>query len=230
MSKGVIMAVYRYQCVCVGFWRGKVKRWNTTFYNAASNLTGNLKNSMLAAGYKPAGDVAGACSGGVASIAVYRETGGAPISNTVYFDWQTPSTWIPYSGTAWASIDDTTPIDASGESAAVIIGHLPGLSASGKPMATRKYLHAIPSRTATDYADPDIDATVQAELVAQFGPWMGSPSGVAQTSITCSPYYLNHQRVRGRRRTTTQVAAQSFSAGVVAGVAAGGGGQPFQSE
>lgn len=217
------MAVYRYQVVCVGFWRGKVKRWNTTFYDNTNISTNALHTAMQAAGYKPDGDVTGACSGGVASIAVYNASGGAPISNTVYFDWETPASWIPYTGTTWSGIDNTTPLDASGESAAVVIGHLPGLSASGKPMATRKYLHAIPSRTATDYTDPDIDPTTQALLVSTFGNFMSSPAGVEPTTITTSPYYLNHQRVRGRRRTTTQVAAQSFSAGVVLGAGADNG-------
>lgn len=223
------MATYRYQVVCVGWWRGKIKRWNTTFHYAQSSSTNVLYNHMLKAGWKQAGDVTGACSGGVASIAVYESTGGQPISNTVYFDWQTPSEWIPYTGTCWAAVDPDTPLDASGESAAVIIGHMPSLSASGKPVTTRKYLHAVPSRTATDYMDPDIDATTQAALEAEFATsWMRNPAGVAPSTVECSPYYLNHQRVRGRRRPASQVAGTAFSAGVVVGAgAAASDGQPF---
>lgn len=227
------MAAYRYQVVSVGWWRGKIKRWNTTFnYAGTSSQTAALYSKMQAAGYPNPGDVTGDCSGGVASIAVYNPTGGTPISNTVYFDWQTPSEWIPYTGTAWSSITEGTPLDASGESAAVILGLMGALSSSGKPVFTRKYLHAIPSRTAVDYADPDISSTVQAALVALFtSAWMANPAGTQPSQITCDPWYLNHQRVRGRRRTATQVATESFSAGVVvgAGAAASDAGAPFQS-
>ena len=218
------MASWRYQVVSVGWWRGKIKRWNTTFHLSSSTATATLYGKMQAAGWKSNGDIVGDCSGGVASISVYSSAGGAPVSRTIYFDWATPTSWIPYTGTAWAAVDPLTPLDASGESAAVIVGHMAALSTSGKPVTTRKYLHAVPSRTATDYADPDIDAATQAALVALFTPtYMLNPAGVGPTSVTCEPYYLNHQRVRGRRRTVTQVAEQSFSAGVVAGAASGGG-------
>lgn len=219
------MASYRYQVVSVGWWRGKIKRWNTTFHRSSGSGIDSLHTIMQKAGWKSAGDVVGDCSGGVASISCYASTGGAPIAQTVYFDWQQPTSWIPYTGEAWAAVDPATPLDASGESAAVVVGHMAGLSVTGKPVTTRKYLHAVPSRTAADYADPDIDATTQAALAALFSPtWMLNPAGVAPVTVDCEPYYLNHQRVRGRRRTTSQVVAQSFSAGVVAGSAAGGGG------
>lgn len=223
------MAVYRYQVVCVGWWRGKIKRWNTTFHRTDSTQTTSLYNKMQAAGYVNPGDVLGDCSGGVASIAVYNATGGAPISNTIYFDWQTPTTWKPYTGTCWADVPAGTPLDASGESAVVIVGNMSGLSSTGKPVTTRKYLHAIPSRTAADYADPDVSVAAQAALAAQFTTsYMANPAGVSPNSVTVEPYYFNHQRVRGRRRTTSQVVAQSFSAGVVAGAASGGGGSAPQ--
>lgn len=219
------MAVYRYQVVCVGMWRGKIKRWNTTFHINSSSLTASVKNVMMRSGYPNPGDVAGACSGGVASIAVYNATGGAPISNTIYFDWETPSEWIPYSGEAWAGVTAGTPIDASGESAVTVEGNMAGLSATGKPVKTRKYLHAIPSRTAAAFADPDIEAGPLAALQALFTPAiMCNPAGVQPATVSVDEWYGNHQRVRGRRRTVTQVAAQSFSAGVVTGVGASGGG------
>lgn len=202
-------------------WRGKIKRWSTNWHMTDSVHTSNLHSAFLAAGWPNPGDTTGDCSGGLASIAVYNGSGGAPISNTIYFDWQTPSTWIPYTGTAWSGVDADTPIDASGESAMVLVGHMAGLSASGKPVTTRKYLHAIPSRTAADYADPDIDATSLASLESTFfASWMANPAGVTPTSISVDEWYGNHQRVRGRRRTTSQVAQQSFSAGVMAGAGA----------
>lgn len=222
------MAVYRYQVVCVGMWRGKVKRWNTTFHMQSPSDTPFLKSAMLKAGWKLQGDVVGSCSGGLASITVYNAAGGAPISQAVYFDWKTPTTWIPYTGTAWSAVDPATPLDASGESAAVIIGKMPGLSKTGKPVTTRKYLHAIPSRTATGFTAPDIDAATQGALSSLFGTdEMANPRGIQPVSVTAEKYYLNHQRVRGRRRSRSLVAAQSFTAGVVVGAqpsASGGGG------
>jgi len=218
------MAPYRYQVVSVGWWRGKIKRWNTTFTLPSTDDTTALRGKMLQAGYPNPGDVAGACSGGVASIAVYNSTGGQPISNTIYFDWETPSTWIPYTGEVWADVPEGTTIDASGESAAVVIGNMAALSSTGKPVTTRKYLHAVPSRSAAVFTDPDISTASQAALVALFTTgWMNNPAGTSPATVTCDPWYLNHQRVRGRKRPVTQVAAQSFSAGVVAGAAAGGG-------
>lgn len=225
------MATYRYQVVAVGMWRGKIKRWNTTFTGTSSTQTAQFYGRMQACGYPNPGDAVGACSGGISSISVYNSTGGAPILVTVYFDWQTPSTWIPYTGTAWAGTPAGTPIDASGESAALVVGHMAALSSSGKPVTTRKYLHAIPSRTAADYTDPDIDATIQAALAGQLNTlYMRNPAGVAPVSVTVEPFYFNHQRVRGRRRPKAQVAAQSFSAGVIVGAqpSASGGGTPFQ--
>lgn len=221
------MAMYRYQVVNVGMWRGKIKRWNTTFHLSNSSSTSTLYSKMQAVGWKLAGDTVGDCSGGVASITVYNATGGAPISQTVYFDWQVPTTWIPYTGTAWAGVAAATPLDASGESAAVIVGHLPGLSKTGKPVTTRKYFHAIPSRTAMNYSDPDISVAVQTAISNVFSVSdLQTKAGATPTSKTVEPYYLNHQRVRGRRRPKAAIAAQSFSAGVIVGAqpsASGGG-------
>lgn len=212
------MAVYRYQVVSVGMWRGQIKRWNTTFHRTVNNATSYFYDKMTAAGYKAPGDVLGACSGGVSSIAVYNVLGGAPLSRTIYFDWKTPSTWIPYTGTAWASIDPTTPLDAAGESAVVVEGNMASLSSSGKPVKTRKYLHAVPSRTGPTYSDPDVPTAVATALEGIFTPAaMANPIGVAPATVSVDAWYGNHQRVRGRRRTSRQVAAQSFSAGVVAG-------------
>ena len=147
---------FRYQVVSVGMWRGKIKRWNTTFHLTSSNLVSQLLAKMQASGWKNPGDVVGACSGGVASIAVYASTGGAPISNTIYFDWQTPSTWIPYTGTAWADVDPLTPLDAAGESAVVIVGNMAALSKTGKPVKT---LTPIPSaRSPSQRTISEIDA------------------------------------------------------------------------
>lgn len=219
------MALYRYQVVSVGMWRGKIKRWNTTFHTGDGTDLNDIHTAMQRTGYPNPGDAVGACSGGVASIARYASTGGAPLQSVVYFDWQTPSTWIPFTGEAWAGITEGTPIDASGESAALIIGNLGTLSRTGKPMSTRKYLHAIPSRTAADFSDPDIPSAIATALAGSFRTGlMLSPSGATPQSVVADEWYGNHQRVRGRRRTVNQVAANSFSAGVAAGAAAGSAG------
>lgn len=224
------MAPYRYQVVAVGLWRGKIKRWNTTFHLDAANSGNFIYDRMQSVCYPNPGDVVGDCSGGIASISGYYPGGGNPAWVYSYFDWQTPSTWIPYEGSAWSGVPENTPVDASGESALIITGTLPGLSTTGKPKSTRKYIHAIPSRTALDYDDPDIDATSLAALSAVFSVnYMLSPGGTTPTSVQALPYYGNHQRVRGRRRTTSQVAAQAFSLGVLAGGGAttSGQGEPF---
>lgn len=215
------MAVYRYQVVAVGMWRGKIKRWNTTFHYSATTATPSLYGHMQATGWPNPGDAVGACSGGIASITIYNVTGGAPISQTVYFDWQTPTTWIPFTGVAWNGVDPTTPIDASGESAALVVGHMGALSVTGKPITTRKYLHAVPSRTAAAFSDPDIAPAVATALASQFSSAMANPAGVAPVTVSVEPFYFNHQRVRGRRRTVAAVAAQSFSAGVATAVGSG---------
>lgn len=222
---GLAVAIYRYQVVSVGMWRGKIKRWNTTFHTSSSTDLNDIHTAMQKACYPNPGDVVGACSGGVASISRYGATGGAPQQQVVYFDWQVTSTWIPFTGEAWSGIDAGTPLDASGESAAIIVGDLGTLSRTGKPMSTRKYLHAIPSRTAAAFDDPDIPPATVTALQGVFrASLLQSPSGATPVAITVPPWYGNHQRVRGRRRTTNQVAANSFSAGVAAGAAAGSAG------
>lgn len=227
------MAVYRYQATCVGLWRGKIKRWNTTFHTTTTfGMRDAIHDAIQVVSYPNPGDAVGACSGGLASITWYDAAGGAPLGQQVYFDWQLPSTWIPYGGGVWSGVPADTPLDASGESAVVVVGQLPGLSRTGKPMSTRKYLHAIPSRSAAAFDDPDISSTVQAGIAASFPlSIMGNPAGVSPNLVTCEPYYGNHQRVRGRRRTVKTVAAQSFSNGVVVGGAAGAAGAaPFPGE
>lgn len=226
------MPSYRYQVVSVGFWRGKIKRWSTTFHTTSTGSTASLYTTMQATGWPNPGDATGACSGGVASITVYESTGGAPIRVTEYFDWEDPSTWIPFGGQAWGSVDPDTPVDASGESALLVVGNMPGLSASGKPVTTRKYLHQIPNRTATDYADPDVSSADQAAIAGFFGrAIMCNPAGAQPDTVTVEPYYFNHQRVRGRRRPRRQDEAGAFSAGVVvgAGAAASDDAAPFRN-
>lgn len=223
------MAYYRYQVISVGFWRGQIKRWNTTFHLATASSTSTLYTKMQQSGYAEAGDVVGACSGGVAEIRVYNPTGGRPIAVTTYFDWQNPGSWIPYTGTAWSSVPAGTPLDAAGESALVVVGKLPGLSVTGKPVYTRKYLHAVPSRTAADYGTPDVPTAVATYMKSLFtSSYMGTAAGVTPASIDVDEWYGNHQRVRGRRRTTKQVAAQAFSFGVLAGGGATTSGQGDQ--
>lgn len=226
---------FRYQVVSVGMWRGKIKRWNTTLHMAQSNLVGNVQQLFAKSGWKEAGDVVGACSGGVASISVYNASGGAPISVTTYFDWQTPSTWIPYTGTLWAAVDPATPLDAAGESAIVIVGNMAALSASGKPVKTRKYLHAVPSRTAASYLDPDVDSVTAAAFESSWATdFLLNPAGVAPVTTQAEVWYGNHQRVRGRRKTVKAVAGQAFSNGVIVGTqggaAAAQGAAPFPGE
>lgn len=212
------MAMYRYQCVSVGFWRGKIKRWNTTFHVSSPGYQTSLRNALQQASWPNPGDATGACSGGVASISTYNATGGAPIDVTTYFDWQTPSTWIPYTGTAWTGVDPSTPLDAAGESALVLVGKLPGLSRTGKPVSTRKFLHAVPSRTSADFTVPDIPPAAATAIAALFPTmFMASPSGVTPSTVTVEPWYGNHQRVRGRRKSVAQVQANAFSGGVVLG-------------
>lgn len=221
---------YRYQVVSVGMWRGKIKRWNTTLHLPGSTTTAGVKLVFMKSGYKNPGDVVGACSGGVASIAVYASTGGQPISNTIYFDWETPSTWIPYTSEAWAAIPAGTPLDASGESAVVVEGNMAALSITGKPVKTRKFLHAIPSRTATSYTDPDLDAATVTALQNIWAPlYLSNPAGIAPASVTVDEWYGNHQRVRGKRRKVAALTQEAYAAGVTvgAGTSAGGGGGSF---
>lgn len=225
------MAVYRYQVVSVGLWRGKIKRWNTTFHAPEAGYLSLFHSSMQAAGYPNPGDTVGACSGGVASISRYNAAGGPPLEVVTYFDWQSPSTWIPYTGSAWIGVPSDTPIDASGESALLVVGTMAGLSSTGKPVTTRKYLHAIPSRSAVDYTDPDVSMAQQTAIKNVFPTYlMGNPSGSYPLSVDVEPYYYNHQRVRGRRRSRSEILAGGFAAGVVTGAEAtqGSGGAPFQ--
>lgn len=226
------MAVYRYQAVSVGLWRGKIKRWNTTFHMEGSAGIPEIRAIMNRFGYKAPGDVVGACSGGCASVSCYPTTGGAPVAQTVFFDWQTPSTWIPYSSEVWASIPAGTPLDAAGESALVMVGNMASLSKTGKPTFTRKYFHAVPSRQGGTYLDPDVSEAVLTAAAGILLPiYMLNPSGVAPVTVEGEEWYGNHQRVRGRRRTVAQVATNSFSAGVVAGSgAAAGSTAPFPGQ
>nr|CRY95846.1 hypothetical protein [uncultured prokaryote] len=223
------MAGYRYQVVSVGMWRGKIKRWNTTFHTSSSSSAAELRTAVSKVSWPNPGDTLGACSGGVASISTYNAAGGAPIAVATYFDWQVPSTWIPFTGTSWVGVDEDTPLDAAGESAVIIQGRRPGLSSTGKPVFMRKYFHAVPSRTSAAFEDPDVASATAISLAAAFNvAYFANKAGVYPSTLTALPWYGNHQRVRGRRRSALARSADAFAGGVVLGTGVAPGDAPSQ--
>ncbi len=194
----------------VRYWRGAIHRWSTDYsYVGSSSLSPdaglcssllNLDDHMCYAG--------GSTEGGTYECAVYDpRAGGTALAVYTRFAWDTPGDWIGYGGAAWT----TTGLDFEAAAEPCLLVEWPaGKSKTGKPVAFRKYYHAIPvsqagSAGAHDVATADVTSLeAGAEALRSFlgaqGWSLGTPAGRLAGTGVVSPFYGSHQMPRGRRR------------------------------
>nr|CRY97270.1 hypothetical protein [uncultured prokaryote] len=213
------MAIYRMQVVHVGYWRGKIKRWNNTFHYLAASGTPDLPG-ITASAYAVLQSLGSEYyHGGLAEIKIYSESGGVPAYSKIYFDWETKADWISYTGTFWGT--GTIPVNSAGESAA-IFQTAAGMSSSGKPVSLRTYWHAFIGG-AHEAGTVDFDSTTQATAAGIFegmqslaggsGPAfvLVSPSGGSVATVSTLDAYIGaHQRVRGRRKASVMIDGKKY--------------------
>lgn len=205
------MANYRLVLTHARYWRGTPHRWSTSH-----SLTGSaaLSGTTLVDAFKTAesricySPAAGANPGGVASARLYdKGSGGMPIEENVYFDWEDPGSWTGYTADAWDS--DAYAFEHAAE-VAMLIQWGAGLSRTGKPVTFRHWLHAVPITNATAGA-ADISSTNRSTIVAimpdyaaaatAHGLALGNSGRLASTTdLSVDGYYVNHQMPKGRKR------------------------------
>ena len=211
------LTVYRVQATHVDYWRGSPHRWHSTLHYSCSS------DSSMAATIPDAYTKLNALGsqnnpGGLAEIAVYNTaTKGVPIASTVYFDWTTPASWLPYNGTCWPS--GTFKIPVSGESAAHLRTQA-GYSKTGKPVFVGLFWHAFVA-DATDSASPSFNATTVGKVATAYNALQTLSAGGSAVAVqvtpsgnsiagsgTLVPYVVSHQRRRGRRKSTPALLAE----------------------
>lgn len=211
------MTIFRVQTVSVGYWRGKPHRWqNVLHYNGSANPTQLEANLDVIMGVYSDLSLK-TYDGGVASVKIYNaDVGGQPQASRTYFPWDTPASWVPFTGAAWSSI--TANPQPAGEAAALLTVQA-GLGKTGKPVFLRQYLHAVPG-TGGESDAQQIPPAVVTALQTTFDTLqtltaggaqlvLSTPSGgsVAGSSVA-QPFYVAHQRTRGRRVTIKQLQAR----------------------
>lgn len=204
------MAKYEAQVVHVRWWRGKPKRWTTrwpyygTVSGAASGLDA-LRDAVSAICYAPSSSPNG--YGGIAAIRLYNlTTGGVPVLVRTYFDWQVPSAWVGYTAGGWGSGRTAVP-EGVGEGA-MMLSYPAGLSKTGKPVAFRKFIHAIPGTdVSTGGAQIPPASVTSLTAAANAIPGVLAPIGLAfgdgvrlGGTAQIDTYFVAHQMVRGRRK------------------------------
>jgi len=212
---------YRAVVKHVRYWRGKIHRW-TTVYPFIGTPNRDL-NSSDCTTVLTADDAlcfpGGAGNGGTYGCDIYNQaTGGTPIASVVRFDWETPASWIGYSGSAW---HDPTVYDAGIDAAAETCLDLrwsAGLSKTGKPVFLRKFIHAVPAvgndGAGTQIQPADVTALVahanlMKGMLGDEGLVLGSFTGRFAGTATLSGYLGSHQMPQGRRRKILSKSQQS---------------------
>lgn len=212
------MGNYRFIVGHVRYWRGAIHRWSNSF-----EFTGSLTGTAAAACVALQTQVATVCysssPGGIYETRMYNAGGGVPLATQTNFDWETPGSWIAYSGSGWAGTS------ASYEKAAEValgVRWPAGFSSTGKPVFFRKWFHAIPQSAAASpgavditsaqitVLQPKVDALATC-LSSGYGLVMGNGSRIASDPSTISPYYENHQMPRGRRRKPLVTASGRYT-------------------
>lgn len=207
------MPNYRAVVDHVGYWRGTVHRWSTSYSFTGSGTAPNSAacDTLLAA--DSAICYAGTnVSGGIPEVRFYNTaTGGVPVVAKTYFDYAVPADWIKYTSTGWAT---HTNAPESALETALLIEWPAGLSTTGKPVTFRKWYHAVKvsinqgGDSGQDMLTADLTALTGAAasltgcLVSTYGLTIGNAGRLVTGAAVVSPYYSNHQMPKGRRRTS----------------------------
>lgn len=210
------MASYAFPRITIDharYWRGAAHRWSTTYFLSGSTPSGGdfaTLAGQLVAMESEILYTAPTDSGGFLEARGYGTGGGAPAYVDSYGELTTPSTWVAYSGSAWAA-ESEPQYENAAEVAMLLRIPLAGLSSTGKPVFGRKFYHSVPVSNSPGTADPDILSTtitaLQAELaLLNNGSLTGGRRVISNngrlpsSNPVVEPFFGNHQMPRGRKR------------------------------
>nr|CRY96106.1 hypothetical protein [uncultured prokaryote] len=215
------MTDYRFVVRHIGYWRGAPHTWTTSYGftgsggatpDAAACSTLLSKDSAMC--YSSS---SGSVQGGAYECEVYASGGGVPIASYVAFDHTTPSSWVAYSASAWAT--KTTSAENIME-VALLVEWPAGVSRTGKAVKFRKWFHAVKASSVTppahDVSTADVTAlttgamTLQSCLSTTYNLSLGN-SRTLVGSPTVQPFYSNHQMPKGRRRKALVTAGGRYT-------------------
>jgi hypothetical protein len=205
------MTDYRAVVDHVGYWRGTIHRWSTSYSFTGSGTAPNTAacSTLLLADDKMCYTPTTSLNGGTYECRIYAASGGVPIASYTRFDWTIPGDWIAFNGSGWGATH--TVANATQMECALLVEWAAGVSSTGKPVNFRKWYHAVKASVAPgeglgDILTADITTlTTQAEAVATclaptYGLVMGNARRLAGTSPVVSSFYVNHQMPKGRKR------------------------------
>jgi hypothetical protein len=217
--EGLTVAIYKFQATSVGYWRGQAKRWQNSFHYSASNdASAALCLADFATKIKALGS--NLTAGGLASVAVYNTaTGGVPVGSTVFFPWQTPSSWILWTSAGpWGS---SLNVPTANEAAARFRTQA-GVGRTGKPVYVGIYWHSFTSLT-EESAAPQFASTVITAASLKYNAFQTLSDGTSAAAVqvtpgggsiagsgTLLPYVDSHQRTRGRRRKIVTIDGKQY--------------------
>lgn len=209
------MTSYRFVVRHVGYWRGQIHRWSTSYvYSGTADSPPSGADCLKMLQWDDAMCYGGSASeSGTYECAVYdMSRKGTHIAIITLFDWKDPGTWVNMAGTAWT----TTGVfqDPTRENA-LVVEWAGGLGATGKPVYFRKWYHAVPVSSTTG-AGAQISAADQASLLAHArtaqgihgdnGLLLQAKSGRIAGEPRVLNYYGNHQMPKGRRKKKVSAA------------------------
>jgi hypothetical protein len=208
------MTIYRFQATSVDYWRGAPHRWQNTFHYSISNdaeaalCLPDFANKLKAMG-------AAASAGGLAEVAAYNTaTGGVPVASTVFFPWQTTSSWISWPTGSW----QTSGLAPTNGEAAARFRTRAGTGRTGKPIYVGIYWHAFLAGTADTGTGAQFSSSIVTAMSALYNALQTLSDGTSAVAVqvtpkgnsiagtgTLLPYVEAHQRTRGRRRSIAQL-------------------------
>lgn len=194
----------------VRYWRGNIHRWSTV-YQFVGTPSATIDATACKAVLDHDVDMCYAIeqdNGGAYECQIYdHATGGVPIATYTVFDYNSPSTWVPYTAAAWSPL--AVPLEPVAE-VALLVEWRAGFSRTGKPVNLRKWYHSVPRSGATANS-PDVGPTQLASLrshaatmtgmLGAYGLTLGSSTGRFAGEASVQQFYGNHQMPKGRRKT-----------------------------
>lgn len=230
------MANYRAVVDHVGYWRGTIHKWSTSYEFTGSGTTPNTAacTALATADSNMCYSSVSGGNGGICEVRFYNSSGGVPIVTETFFDYAVPGDWIKYLSGAYAS--KTVSPEAALETA-LLVEWPAGLSSTGKPVYFRKWFHAVKQSvnaegdSSGDMVTADVTSlTTYAETLATclasgYGLALGNARRLAGTSPQVSIYYSNHQMPKGRRRKTVSSGGTTYRIVGVPTIEGGGEGE-----
>lgn len=214
------MPDYRAVVRHVGYWRGQIHRWSTSysFTGSGSPLTTAAAQTLLTADDNMCYGTATA-NGGTYQCEIYLASGGTPVATYTKFAYGTTGSWPGFASLGWPS---RTAVQEPVREAALLVTWPAGFSSTGKPVEFKKWYHAVPDTTLAASTAPDVSPTAVTQLTTfaqtlasclapTYGLVLGNSRRLAGFTPTVHPFYSSHQMPKGRRRKPLVTASGRYT-------------------